>query len=72
MQLSPVFVEQWPVFRKSRNDGSFRTVYAGLIRGGIEFTPPFQPDLVSTETQGLPAEIVQAASLAVRRRADIV
>lgn len=50
--------------RKSRADGSFRAVYAGLVRDGIEFTPPFQPDLVSTETQGLPAEIVESANKA--------
>ena len=52
--------------RKSRADGSFRTAFAALMRDGIEFTPPFQPDLVSTETQGLPNEIVEAAKRVVR------
>jgi hypothetical protein len=57
--------------RKSRADGSFHNAFAALMRDGLEFTPPFQPDLVATETQGLPREIVDAAKNAVRRRAEI-
>ena len=45
--------------------GFFRKVYARLIEAGIEFRPPFQPDLVSTEKTGLPKEIVNAARAAV-------
>ena len=52
------------LIRKSRADGSFRSVFASLMSAGVEFTPPYQPDLVATETQGLPAEIVEAAKMA--------
>lgn len=64
-------LENGRFIRKSRADGSFRSVFAALIRAGLEFTPPFQPDLVSTETRGLPHEIVEAAKNAVRRRAEV-
>jgi hypothetical protein len=49
--------------RKSRADGSFRSVFTSLMRAGVEFSPPYQPDLVATETHGLPAEIVEAAKM---------
>lgn len=57
--------------RRSGNRGSFRTAFAALMRGGIAFTPPYQPDLVLTETQGLPADIVEAAMMAVRLASDV-
>jgi len=41
------------------------------MRHGVELRPPFQPDLVATETQGLPAEIVKAAKAAVKRREQV-
>jgi hypothetical protein len=53
--------------RKSGDKGSFRIVFAALMRTGIEFIPPFQPDLMLTEKQGLPREIVEAAQNALRR-----
>ena len=53
--------------RKSRADGSFRVVFAAPMRDGLAFSPPYQPDLVLTETQGLPAEIVSVAKAAEQR-----
>ncbi len=52
--------------------GSFRTVYANLIKAGVEFRPPFQPDLVSTEKTGLPEEIVKAAKAAAAELRSII
>jgi hypothetical protein len=45
--------------------GSFRTAYASLISSGVEFTPPFQPDLVLTEKTGVPEEVMTAAKAAI-------
>jgi len=53
--------------RKSRADGSFGAVFAALMREGFEFSPPYQPDLVATEKQRLPGEIVRAAKMAGQR-----
>jgi len=59
--------------RKSgQQKASFRDVFADVIRDGVEFVPPYQPDLMVTETQGLPADIVQAASRAVNRSDEVV
>jgi hypothetical protein len=41
--------------------GTFRTAFSDVIREGKEFRPPHQPDLVSTEKQGLPLEVLHAA-----------
>jgi hypothetical protein len=41
--------------------GSFRKVFANIITAGKEFTPPFQPDLVSSEKAGLPQELLNMA-----------
>jgi hypothetical protein len=57
--------------RKSRAGDSFREAFAALMRGGLEFTPPFQPNLVAMETEGLPREIVDAANNGARRRAEV-
>jgi hypothetical protein len=42
--------------------GSFRIAFSNVIRGGREFRPPYQPDLLSTEKHGLPAEVLDAAN----------
>ena len=52
-------LENGGFIRKSRSDGSFRVAFAPLMRNGIQFTPPFQPDLMLTEKEGLPREIVE-------------
>jgi hypothetical protein len=49
------------VRRYPNGRGSFRTVFAAILATGTEFTPPFQPDLVSTEKTGLPHELLDAA-----------
>jgi hypothetical protein len=43
--------------------GSFRSAFAHVLSGGKEFRPTNQPDLVSTEKDGLPPEIFQNLQL---------
>ena len=49
------------VRRHPNGRGSFRRAFGALLATGTEFTPPFQPDLVSTERTGLPHELLDAA-----------
>ena len=43
--------------------GTFRSAFEHVIKGGKEFKPQYQPDLVSTEKFGLPPEVLQEAQV---------